>query len=386
MKIGILTQPLHTNYGGILQAYALQTVLERMGHDVEVIAPPQTPLLLAWWKRPLSMAKRLALRCLLGRKDVVIDVNACAKERYRRLIPSQKYTRQFIDAHIHRRVVERLEDIRPDDYEAIVVGSDQIWRKSYSMLWKEQTYADVFLAFTEGWPIRRIAYAPSFGVDHIEAKGKEIEACRKAVAQFDAVSVREESGVEICRRALGIDAKCVLDPTLLLRKEDYESLIPDNGDATRAPFLLSYILDETDGKDALRRAIAEGKGLDINITNKADNQKKDEPVKPQPPVEDWLRAFAKADYVITDSFHACVFSILFHRQFTVVGNDERGNTRIKSLLRMLGLQGRMVTATGGGYTALPDIDYAKVDAVLEEKRKASYGFLADSLGKTDGDN
>lgn len=386
MKIGILTQPLHTNYGGILQAYALQTVLERMGHDVEVIAPPQTPLLLAWWKRPLSMAKRLALRCLSGRKDIVIDVNACAKERYRRLIPSQKYTRQFIDAHIHLHMVERLQDIRPGDYEAIVVGSDQIWRKSYSMLWKGQTYADVFLAFTEGWPIRRIAYAPSFGVDYIEAKGKEIEACRKAIARFDAVSVREESGVEICRQSLGVEAECVLDPTMLLRKKDYESLIPDNGDAPRAPFLLSYILDETEGKDALRRAIAERKGIDINITNKADNQKKGEPARPQPPVEDWLRAFAMADYVITDSFHACVFSILFHKQFTVVGNDERGNTRIKSLLRMLGLQDRMVTASADGYTAMPDIDYAKVDAALEEKRKASYGFLAGSLGKTGGDN
>ena len=99
----------------------------------------------------------------------------------------------------------------------------------------------------------------------------------------------------------------------------------------------------------------------------------------QPPVETWLRAFNDSEFVVTDSFHACVFSILFHKQFVVIGNPSRGLARIHSLLSIFGLEDRLVSAQSLNIETLPPIDYAKVDVVLNQWRKESMAFLTSHL-------
>ena len=376
MRIGILTLPLHTNYGGILQAYALQTVLERMGHEVVVFDCPLRKFELPIWKKPLCYSKRIIKRYILQDKGTLINKERIdfEKERYFR-----KNTQPFINAHIHRYVVRKLEDIKKDDIDAIVVGSDQIWRMLYfKSMWFTKRAANAFLAFTAGWNIKRIAYAASFGNNNPEIPEGEIEDCKQAISKFDAVSVREKNGVKICKDLFGIDAKWVLDPTMLLQLSDYIKLIGNKKDENSHGMLMSYVLDEYPEVAELRSKIAKEKTLKVNISNVADNGSDNSGVLPQPPVEHWLQSFLDADYIINDSFHACVFSILFHKQFTVYGNKDRGMERFTSLLSMFGLEDRLVTNVNE-YKPLPDIDYTKVDKILNEKRKEAVVFLKNNL-------
>lgn len=377
MRIGILTLPLHTNYGGILQAYALQTVLERMGHEAVVFDCPLRKFKLPIWKKPLCYSKRIIKRYILQDKGTLINKEKIdfEKERYFR-----KNTQHFINAHIHRYVVSKLEDIKKDDIDAIVVGSDQIWRMLYfKSMWFTKRAANAFLAFTVGWNIKRIAYAASFGNNKPEIPEGEIDDCRKAISLFNAVSVREESGVKICKDLFGIDAQWVLDPTMLLSSDDYIKLIGGNmGQSRTTGTLMSYVLDENSDVSDLRATIAKEKNLRINITNIAVNRIGQNDLIAQPPVENWLQSFLDADFVINDSFHACVFSILFHKQFIVYGNKDRGMERFTSLLGMFGLQDRLVTSSSE-YKSLPDIDYTKVDRILNGKRQEAMTFLSTNL-------
>ena len=377
MRIGILTLPLHTNYGGILQAYALQTVLERMGHEVVIFDCPLRKFKLPIWKKPLCYSKRIIKRYILQNKSTLINKEKIdfEKERYFR-----KNTQTFINAHIHRNVVRKLEAIKEDDIDAIVVGSDQIWRMLYfKPMWFTKRAANAFLAFTAGWNIKRIAYAASFGNNRPEISEGEIEDCRKAISLFNAVSVREESGVKICKELFGINAQWVLDPTMLLSSADYTKLIDGKiGKSTTTGALMSYVLDENSDVSELRATIAKEKNLRINITNVAVNGIEHNNLIAQPPVENWLHSFLDADFVINDSFHACVFSILFHKQFIVFGNKERGMERFTSLLGMFGLEDRLVTSSSE-YKPQPDIDYTKVDKILKEKRQEAMSFLESSL-------
>lgn len=377
MRIGILTLPLHTNYGGILQAYALQTVLERMGHEVVIFVCPLRKFKLPIWKKPLCYSKRIIKKYILQDSSTLINKEKIdfEKECYFR-----KNTQPFINTHIHRYVVRKLEDIKEDDIDAIVVGSDQIWRMLYfKSVWVTKRAANAFLAFTAGWNIKRIAYAASFGNNNPEIPKSEIEDCRKAISLFNAVSVREESGVEICKKLFGIDAQWVLDPTMLLSSDDYIKLIDSNmGQSRTTGTLMSYVLDENSDVSKLRATIAKEKNLRINKTNIAVNGIEEDELIAQPPVENWLQSFLEADFVINDSFHACVFSILFHKQFIVYGNKERGMERFTSLLSMFGLQDRLVMSSYE-YKPLTDIDYTKVDKILNEKRQDAMTFLRTNL-------
>lgn len=371
MKIGIITLTPHTNYGGILQAYALQTILERMGNKAEVIGAPILMPHLPVWRRILSITKRLFLHYILGRKNVAIDR---VKEDYNRAISSRVFTRQFVDKYIHIRKISSLQEIGKNDYDAFVVGSDQIWRTEYNQQWEGQNVDDVYLGFTKGWNIRRVAYAASFGIDKVELKGRDLKICKESISQLNAISVREESGINLCREIFGVKAVVMPDPTLLLSMNDYIKFIPDINKANKSSMLLSYILDDNPEKTRLRDKIAEEKGLKINITNKSAYKDENGLYPPQPPVEYWLKAFAECDYVITDSFHACVFSIIFHKQFTVIANKERGLSRFQTLLKMFGLEHRMIFYPAE-FQTLPDIDYAKVDVILSKKRITANKFL-----------
>lgn len=373
MKIGILTLPLHTNYGGILQAYALQTILERMGHEVKVLDKPFKLQKLPWWKRPYSYTKRAIKKYLLGERVLIFQ----ERNAYQRQATERKFTQSFIDSHIHRFVISHLTDIKPTDFDAIVVGSDQIWRMMYfNGFWSTPLASDAFLGFTEGWDIKRVSYAASFGVDIPDIPEMQLEDCKKAIARFNGISVREESGVAACKKYLGVDAKWVLDPTMLLKRSDYQKIISKS--TSQKPILMSYVLDESPEIATLRSMIAHDKGLEIKITNLPDTGTGERGTRPQPPLEEWLQAFDEAKYVINDSFHACVFSILFHKQFTVIGNKKRGLARFQSLLKLFGLEDRLITRSDE-YRDLPDIDYDCVDRILNEKREEAYKFLAESL-------
>ena len=376
MRIGILTLPLHTNYGGILPAYALQTVLERMGHEGVVFDTPNKCPLPPLWKLPLSFAKRILLKSM-GRIDRIFI------ERYNNSVQPiiTKEIQPFIDEKIHRKVFTKFSKLDACDFDAIVVGSDQVWRSIYFIPMSfGQPMENAYLSFTKGWNIKRISYAASFGTDKWEYNEKQTLHSREALQMFDAVSVREENGVKLCKQYFDVDALHVLDPTMLLDANDYIELFKQKQTPKSKGNLLNYVLDETDEIESLIKKVASMKKMvpfAVNNPYEGDNSKPlNQRIKPS--VETWLRGFYDADFVITDSFHACVFSIIFKKKFFVVCNKDPGMSRFESLLKLFGLEDRLVDVHCD-VSILQQIDYDNVYSIYDKLKESSMIYLSGSL-------
>ena len=358
MKIGIFTLPLHTNYGGVLQAYALQTVLEKYGHDVWVINRCRRPL----WRKIASSIRNILKKIFVDHGIVVIYEH------------QTRYTEAFIDKYIHSYRVYSPYKIIETDFEAIVVGSDQIWRPVCIRGMWHAKLEDAFLGFARNWNIKRFSYAASFGVDYWDFPENEIPIYAELMKKFLAVSVREDSGVKLCKDYLQIDAEHVLDPTMLLYKEDYEKLILDtpsaNGD------LACYILDVTDSKTKLIERVASERGLVPFRIGKSGAKTAPSKERISPPIETWLRGISDSKFVITDSFHGCAFSIIFDKPFIVIGNKMRGLSRMQSLIDMFGLSKHLLVDVKEYNPSYSYVQPGTVAIRLEELRKKSNAFLA----------
>ena len=369
MEIAILTLPLRTNYGGILQAFALQTVIERMGYPVEHLQKKviEYQPLHPKWQMPLVWINRLIRKYIGGDRNLPVFGNPYKWMR--------KNTDSFINEYIHCRYLDLDEwtEALSEDYDTFIVGSDQVWRPRFS-----EGIEKYFLDFLKNVEVKRIAYSASFGVDTNEYTEEQIKLVQPLVQKFEAVSVREESGIDLCEEVFGVSATHVLDPTMLLSMNDYLSLIKE--EKKSAGNLMVYVLDESPGIDSFVSYFASSRKLIPFRANSRDLNESEKYIsdKQQPPVEDWLRAFRDAGFVITDSFHACVFSILFKKPFLCIGNDFRGMARFHSLLGQFGLMDRLVSITD---LRIPDkeIDWNRVYEILEDKRAESMDFLRRSL-------
>lgn len=358
MKIGIVTQPLNRNYGGILQNYALQTVLRHLGHTPVTIDYMWS---LRWYRYLISTIKTALVWCIPGhRRDFV---------RFR---PKRKIKKldDFISRHISTTgYVYKYTESIIDKYnlEAVVTGSDQVWRPMYNPDLK-----DMYLDFVRNDDIRRIAYAASFGTSELEYTNDIIRSCRKAADRLTAVSVREESGVTLCREYFAIKAEHVLDPTLLLSKEDYMDLssgVPRHSHR----YIGTYILDEKPiYKEVAEKIRDNTPGLGMRSVEGNDKS-----LSP----DEWIALFRDAEFIITDSFHGTVFSIIFQKPFITFCNHSRGADRFRSLLAPLGLMDRLVDYDSCDPDRLIDqkIDWDKVGRLLSEKRVESIGFIERSL-------
>lgn len=370
MKIGILTQPLHSNYGGLLQNYALQQTLVRAGHEVETID----------WKSYDS-----GLRAMLYRMKVRV-LHAFLPNRF----PPLKYkpnnneqaiiqrnTNHFINTYInHTEAIHSYDGFvrqaAKGGYDAYVVGSDQCWRPCYNAF-----LPSMFLDFVQDKQVKRIAYAASFGTDKWEFTPQQTAVCAPLAKKLDLVTVREDSGVKLCKEYLDVDAVHVLDPTMLLTKDDYIQLIEKEKEPKFNGTLFNYILDPDARKSAFIQKVAKAKGLKaFQVLPKCQTETcTKEDVKNRiedcvfPGVTTWLRAFMDAEMSIVDSFHGMVFSIIFNKPFWAIGNVSRGMSRFTSLLKMFHLEDRLLDAYHlDDVDFSKPIDWTKVNSILEEKR------------------
>ena len=375
MKIGILTQPLRHNYGGLMQAWALQTVLFRMGHDVVTFnLYPYEKLI--WKEKPRVYLKRL-IRLLLGQINTIFIEKKNRKEYDARM----RNLKGFIERNIKTVMFKTPKDIVVKDYDLLIVGSDQVWRPICNMN-KNISIETSFFDFAVNSSVRRIAYAASFGVDNWEYSRLQTDHCAALAKKFHAISVREQSGVDLCKQFLGVDAIHVLDPTLLLNREDYESLI-EQGESSRQPDgdMLCYILDDTEEKRQIAKLIATKQSMKPFLVQAKVKASDIVPLEErvQPPMEQWLRNFKDASFVFTDSFHGCVFSIIFGKPFIVVENKTRGNARFKSLIDTLSLEKHCITSRED-YN--PSYSYTIDDKVYDKIKylqKKSIEFLVKAL-------
>jgi exopolysaccharide biosynthesis predicted pyruvyltransferase EpsI len=228
----------------------------------------------------------------------------------------------------------------------------------------------MFLDFVKEQGVKKIAYAASFGVDNWEFTPKQSKKCRKFAQQLDSVSVRENSGIALCRNSLNIEAVEVLDPTLLISADTYNALCADVA-KPQERYIGAYILDSTPEKVALVEAEAKRRGVACKIYGAHDNLELS--------VEEWLAMFKNAECVITDSFHGCVFSIIFRKEFVALLNSGRGESRFKSLLGKFDLSHRIVTDPKQGVIPSEPIAWSAVEEVLAKWQKHSLNYIENIL-------
>lgn len=365
-KIGIITLTPTSNYGGIMQSVALFQYLNSQGHDVFLIN--KKFFIKSSLKRVLIyILERIPLQNLKGFR----------KEYKKKLLFSKFYFENVT------RVTEEVytldefrHQIKKYDFDAVVVGSDQCWRYSYI---NDGSYTCYFLDFNME-NVKKIAYSASFGSDIWGGVSKEKEVSY-LLKNFDAISTREESGINLCKQYFDIDnVEHTLDPTLLFDCDFYNKHIEDvNPSLKKDKLVTTYILDDNVNKKAI---------VDHILNNLKDKKELIELGKEKSnglsyDVKEWLNNIKMADYVITDSFHGMVFSLIFNKKFLVIGNERRGLTRFQSLLSLVSLENRLINMNVEDDELInvifENIDYAKVNDVLDVERKKSQQFLMKSL-------
>ena len=359
MKIGLLSYHRNYNYGWNLQCYALMTVLKSMGHEVTLIDKMKFS--------NKSLLKRLKSACArilhLNRGKSYEDVQ---KEKGVKMA-------SFFDNYIFPRthcIKNQKGYSKLPHFDALVVGSDQVWRQKLV-----SPLADYYFNFID-YPAVLISYAASFGVDYAEYSDEEMKRCGKLIERFKAVSVRERSGVKLIKDVYKWRCNPIVmpDPTLLLSRHDYEKISGVSMGQTSG--LFCYILDMTDDKEKVIDKISTIYSLQPKIISLDEE-------KAYPSVEEWLQSFRDAEFVFTDSFHGCVFSLIFRKPFIAYGNAKRGIARFVSLLDSFGLRERLIESSSDmermDMQSIKNINKEHLDAVQGELRKKALDFLSKEL-------
>lgn len=325
-KIGLLNMRYDNNYGGNLQRFALYTILQRMGYDVEYLYIRDN-----WddWfttrstKKVIKQSIKQLVRFILHPTQEPLLAWHRENPAY---VKSCAITEPFLDKYIkHTKTIFNSNDlkraIKKRNYDAVIAGSDQIWRKKYIERYGIGTFFMDFLPDT--FTGKRIVYGASFGVDYQEYTHDDIQYIKPYFEKLDFVSVRETSALQLLSQygLTSPQAEVVLDPTLLLDKEDYIQLIqsadtkPSNGN------MFCYVLDKSDEIDKVISQISEERQLKSFRWS----------LETEGSVEQWLRSFMDAEFVVTDSYHGMLFSIIFNKPFKLLRNQNRGTARFDEI-------------------------------------------------------
>jgi hypothetical protein len=348
MKIGILTLPFATNYGNLLQQFALLYHLKRLGYD--------TYSIFRKWDKPKKRSQLYYFKRWIYYHILAPKMFQFFKQY---IVPKT----EMIDSQ------ESMKNLVKYKFDAIIVGSDQVWRTEHT----GGVGNNYFLDFVSSDNVAKISYAASFGIDEWEGDIEKTKIVKSLLQDFSLVTVREKSGINICKQYFGIEAHCVLDPTLLLDSDDYEQLIKNDAKSFSKPTLATYILDATKDKQQVVDWIAAMNGYSVFPI-----YKKKSICKIYYPVQKFLSSIRDADFVLTDSYHGMIFSIIFKKQFIVIGNQRRGLVRFTSLLELLQLQKRLLLEYNKKQVEdiiLIPIDYNLVSKALVQERQKSTNLL-----------
>lgn len=379
-----LATPFHEqNYGTKLQACAMQTIFSNLGYEVEVIDYLHTSSFKGKLKSlvsPSKVANKL--------KNVKQKKNNSSSPEYLRCIGERNRAfNSFVNGNINTtRPFRNLDELGrySKRYDAVICGSDQIWLPSHI---KNGYYNLSFVP--DG--VKRIAYAPSLGISSLEQKDRKMYA--DFLGRFDALSCRENSGCEIINSISEKRAVVVLDPTLMVERDEWERL-SGNKRIIDEKYIFCYFLGSNPQHRQKAKELADRLGLKIvalpHITQyvASDESYADLALCNINPYE-FINLIKNAEYICTDSFHGSVFSTIFQKNYFVFerfGKDEKGstNTRLISLLENLGLSDRLIEneqlASDRIYEVLNGhIDYNAVSDKLNVLKKHSMQYITDSL-------
>lgn len=301
-KVGIITIYDEDNYGNRLQNYAVQEVIKSLGFDVETI-------------------KNTNLINGENWLDNVLKVDPKRREKFLKFNEENMHNTE--EVIFHSEIPEDLHE----RYDYFVIGSDQIWNHNFQDRFSDMVFAS-FAPYE-----KRISFSASFGISDVD---KDYHSHYKELKNMKAISVREEAGAEIVKNITGReDAVVLLDPTMMLEKEKWEKIMKKPEQLNSKKYVLEYFLGNVSEQ---RRKVIEkfAKENDCDIIDILD---RDSFYATGP--SEFLYLIKNSFMVLTDSFHSCVFSILFGKPFLIFDRDEEGmrnmNSRIETLLKKFDL-------------------------------------------------
>lgn len=349
IKVGILTfHYSNNNFGALLQTFAILNAVKSFDLDAKIID------FRPWSPNSLKQRTFDFIRFLFGYNFT-------------------RFRKKYLDI---QPIVKGLNDLN-NELDTFIVGSDQVWRYRND----HNNLCRYFFDFVND-ENKKIAYAASFGLDTWHGDSDITNKISSLAQRFDHISVREASGVRICRDILNVDSTLVLDSTLLLHKSLYENIIQDKyGKRTEGNSLLSYmLLDDTNKNQSFFKSFAQKHNLKFvklkgtKISNKYDFWIFNSVAK-------WLYLIKNSEFIVTDSFHCTVFSIIFNKKFIVLSNPNRGLTRIENLLSLIKREDRLFCNLDDidGKVLRDDFDFTEINGIMERERQKSLGFLKESL-------
>jgi hypothetical protein len=333
MKVGIVTFHQANNYGAVLQCYALAETLKTFKYDVELIDLP-----------------------LHGK---IKSIRAKLRDK----VMSRAFT------HFKKNFLPSITK-NNDNQDVCVFGSDQVWNPQIT-----KNKYPLYFGTWVGPNVTKIAYAASFGLSSWDFPDYT-PVVTEQLSTFKAIGVREKSGVEICKNTFNVDSEQVVDPTLLLT--DYSHVFTKR---KRQNALVCYIFIKEDERMQQIRKIGSKCNLQPILLNDMRLRKGIKSI-PFPTVNTWLSYLEASDFVLTDSFHCMVFSILFKKNFIAIPAIPERAGRMKSLLSELGLESRFfnsIDEAADSVVIFEKINYNKVDEKINMLRQSSLLFLQKAL-------
>lgn len=343
MKIGIVTFHWATNYGAVLQAYALQTYLENSGYQVEII------------------------NYVPFRNKFVTTISRLLKRNFS-YFKTEKKINYFRKKYLHLSkkysFISSLKDTK-DKYNCAIAGSDQIWNVSFTLQKGKKPNLTYFLSFLDD-NVKKISYAASFGTECVP--DEYVEISKPCLEKFQCLSVREMSGVQILNK-IGFDAELVCDPTLLINSQEYQKIMQN--DFRKKEGLFSFVLHNDENSQKIVSSVLELTGLSHEMSNSLLS------------VSEWLCCIRDSSLVVSNSFHCIMFSLIFNKPFVAVGMKGSGmNDRLLTLLKTYNLENRIIVDFDKKHISdivNSTIDWNSVNKMIKIKQEEGRLFLKESI-------
>lgn len=363
-RVAIVTLNHGANYRNKLQNYAVQEVYKKLDYD---------PITIKYFPEgaKVKTKKKFAIDIVLKKLQKRINAKLYAKNIRARAASFESFNEKYLIRTDKCYKPSDYRTIDERDYDIFSVGSDQVWNSYF------YDFSPIYLLDFVEDNSKKIAYAASFGVSDIAPEYKEMFV--RDLSKFKAISVREDKAKELVETLCDNKAQVVLDPTLMLIMEEWDTLINDI--STEKRYILTYFLGDVskEGKKIISDYAKRGH-LDVIALNDVRNRYyKCDPLK-------FVALIKNAEVVFTDSFHACCFSLQYKKKFWVVNRISTGRemgSRIDTFLKKFGLEDRRLSDKSDFNSV---IDYSRADSVLENERSASWSFLKKAVGEQNDKN
>lgn len=385
MKIGIITHwDSLDNYGQQLQCWALQRYLKDLGHEPFLIKYLPTNKR-TFWERVIGFFK---YRLIVPTSQKEEDIKMAQMRKENRQLNKKREFEEFRKRFIVSTdvVYHSIDELRsnPPCADAYITGSDQVWNNPLS---KPNT-AGSFLDFGS-LETKRVSYAASIGR---QLHKNEMKRFGKYLSRFNSISVREQKAYDYCHSVGYTDAVVTIDPTLLLKSADYDSIksLAKTEIDNEKPYVFFYLLNIRSGADVYwetfkKKLIEEGFSVrSVASSGYLPAQEFLSGVSnEQATIPDWLSLIHNSQYVVTTSFHGVVFCILYHKPFYAVllkNEHSKANDRIFTLLKTVQLEKRIIAKEADIKDCSENIiDWDNVDSLLAEHKSKSINFLKHAL-------